>query len=295
MLKTITVCILILTGSAPVWAAQSKNWYTDFDKARQKAAATDRHMLLNFNGSDWCGWCIKLREEVFSQKAFLKRARKDFVLVDLDFPRRKELPAALKKQNETLAERYGVKGFPTVLLLDGQANYYARTGYQKGGPVAYYEHLQALADRKKKYDSLLKQAENAADDLQKARLLDKAVMTAEALQLGRGLEKMVNRIKKLDKDNRAGLLSKYNDLAELNQIISSFRSDNNFSGAIDKLEQLAAASGNSLVKQKAYLTMGNLYFSQKKDKQTGRLYFKKAYEAAPESTLGKKLQSFLEK
>jgi thioredoxin-related protein len=119
-------------------------WLTDFEAAKKAAEKADRLILADFSGSDWCGWCIKLDKEVFSQEAFKAYAEKNLILFLADFPSRKEIPAETKKQNEALARTYGVKGFPTVLLLDADGDVVAKTGYRRGGPDAYVEHLKEL-------------------------------------------------------------------------------------------------------------------------------------------------------
>jgi len=98
----------------------------------------------HFSGSDWCGWCIRLDKEVFTQEAFRDFAKDGAVLFEADFPRQKEQPAKIKQQNHVLQHRYQVRGFPTVLLLDAEGNVLARTGYQRGGAEKYVEHLRAL-------------------------------------------------------------------------------------------------------------------------------------------------------
>ena len=125
-------------------AAQETAWMTDFAQAKKLAAERKLPILVDFAGSDWCGWCIKLDKEVFSQPAFKTYAAQHVVLFLADFPRQTALPAALKKQNDALAERYGIEGFPTVLLLDASGKELARTGYQAGGAEAYVQHLEAL-------------------------------------------------------------------------------------------------------------------------------------------------------
>jgi len=126
----------------PAWAGEE--WLTDFTKAKQEAAEKKLPILADFSGSDWCGWCIKLDKEVFSQKEFKAYAKDNVVLFLADFPRLKEQPAELKKQNEQLSKEYAVSGFPTVLLLDAAGKVIARTGYRKGGAGAYVEHLKDL-------------------------------------------------------------------------------------------------------------------------------------------------------
>src|SRR6185369_16163584 len=95
-------------------------------------------------GSDWCGWCIKLRGEVFDLDPFKAAAPKKFVLVELDYPRQKELPAELKAQNEKLQQEYKIQGFPTIYVMDAEGKPVAKTGYQAGGPEKYLEHLDGF-------------------------------------------------------------------------------------------------------------------------------------------------------
>ena len=127
---------------APLAAFGAEGWLTDFEAAKKKAAAEKKDILVDFTGSDWCSWCIKLDKEVFSTEAF--KAQKDFVLVALDFPRRKEIPADQKAKNEALMRQWGVRGFPTIILTNAKGEAYARTGYEAGGPEKYLPHLAEL-------------------------------------------------------------------------------------------------------------------------------------------------------
>lgn len=128
--------------SASVTALGAEGWMTDFKAAKEKAAETGKPMLLDFTGSDWCGWCIKLDEEVFSKSAFQEYADSELVLVEIDFPRGKEQSAALKEQNKALAEKYEVRGFPSIVLLSPEGELMSRTGYRPGGAEAYVAHLK---------------------------------------------------------------------------------------------------------------------------------------------------------
>jgi len=122
---------------------------TDFDAAKAKAKAEDKPMLVDFTGSDWCGWCIKLDKEVFSKAAFKDYASENLILVEIDFPKSKKQSAELKAQNEALAEKYGIRGFPTILVMDGEGKVMERTGYRRGGPEKYVEHLKGILAAKK--------------------------------------------------------------------------------------------------------------------------------------------------
>lgn len=119
-------------------------WITDFAQAKQLAAEKNVPILADFSGSDWCGWCIRLDKEVFSQPEFQAYAKDKLVLFLADFPSRKKLPDDVVKQNQELQKQFKVEGYPTVILLDAQGNEKARTGYRPGGAAAYVEHLKAL-------------------------------------------------------------------------------------------------------------------------------------------------------
>ena len=93
-------------------------WDDDFEKSLAKAKESKKMVLLDFTGSDWCGYCIKLDEAVFSKSAFKKFAKENLVLVELDFPRSTPLPKKTKEQNTALGKKFDVHGYPTIVLLD---------------------------------------------------------------------------------------------------------------------------------------------------------------------------------
>jgi protein disulfide-isomerase len=138
--------LVVLTFAASLFVLgqghAGEAWQTDFEAAQAEAAKTGKPMLLDFTGSDWCGWCIKLDKEVFSKKAFKDYAESELVLVEVDFPRGKKQSDALKAQNEALAEKYGIRGFPTIVLLSPEGKLIGKTGYRPGGAEAYVEHLK---------------------------------------------------------------------------------------------------------------------------------------------------------
>ena len=129
-------------------AASGPEWLTDFEKAKQQSAEKKVPILADFTGSDWCQWCQKLDKEVLSQKAFQDFAKANVVLFMADFPQVKKIPAETKKQNQDLAKKYNVRGFPTILLLDASGNVMDQTGYQAGGAEKYVEHLKQLLSKK---------------------------------------------------------------------------------------------------------------------------------------------------
>ena len=134
--------LLILAGFGWTVLAGGAEWETDFEKAKALSQKEGRIILLNFSGSDWCGWCKRLEKEVFSKAEFSSFADKELVLVKVDFPRFKEMDQAQTRANRGLADKYGVSGFPTILLVDANEKVLMRTGYMPGGPKAYVDHLK---------------------------------------------------------------------------------------------------------------------------------------------------------
>jgi protein disulfide-isomerase len=127
------------------FAQAESAWLNDYKKAQEEAKANKKLLLLNFTGSDWCGWCIKIDKEIWSQPQFKDYARDNLVLVELDFPRRKDQPAEVKKQNLQLAQQYEVLGFPTIVVLDSNGQkLWQFDGYFPGGPEAFIAELQKL-------------------------------------------------------------------------------------------------------------------------------------------------------
>lgn len=138
----ITAIAALLAGCQQEASASEAGWMTDYDAALKKAAAENKYVLVDFSGSDWCGWCIKLDKEVFSKEEFVNYADENLILVLVDFPRSKEQPEQQKAANNALAKKYGIQGFPTVLILNPQGELVKRTGYQQGGAGPYIEMIK---------------------------------------------------------------------------------------------------------------------------------------------------------
>ena len=129
--------------SSTVFAAAG--WSDDYDKGLAQAKAEKKLVLLDFTGSDWCGWCKKLQAEVFTTKEFDTFAKNKLVLVEIDFPSQKKQSAELKKANEALQEKYKASGFPTIVALNGEGKeVWRQVGYMAGGPRAWIAKLEPL-------------------------------------------------------------------------------------------------------------------------------------------------------
>lgn len=124
--------------------ASSLQWYTDYQTAEGVAKKQQKPMLLYFTGSDWCGWCKKMDQEIFASPDFISDAGDKFVFVDLDFPMNKKLPQNETEQNARLKQRYGVTGYPTIIILDANGGFIGQTGYRAGGGKAFATYLQTF-------------------------------------------------------------------------------------------------------------------------------------------------------
>ncbi len=142
MKKFLLLACAVLIFAGPTRA--ELNWLTDYDAAKSKAKSDNKLVLLDFTGSDWCVYCKQLGAEVFSKPQFQEYAAKNLVLVELDFPRRKEQSDAVKKQNMQLASEYEIQGFPTVIVLNAAGKKVGELGYMPGGPDAFIAALEKL-------------------------------------------------------------------------------------------------------------------------------------------------------
>ncbi len=116
-------------------------WITSFTRAKAIAREHNKLILADFTGSDWCGWCIKLDEEVFEKKAFKDWARNRVVLLKVDFPRKTRQDPAEKAANKDLAKQYHITGYPTILILDAKGEKLRKWGYAEGGVQKWVEGL----------------------------------------------------------------------------------------------------------------------------------------------------------
>ncbi|MGV3756283.1 MAG: thioredoxin family protein [Verrucomicrobiota bacterium] len=138
MRHVILAVVALLLGNLSLSAAP---WATDYDAALKAARLYKRPVLINFTGSDWCGWCIRLKSEVFDTPEFDQFARSRLVLLEVDFPNRKPQSAALQQANEALQQKYAVTGYPTLYLVDSTGKVIQKLGYMAGGPKVFIGQL----------------------------------------------------------------------------------------------------------------------------------------------------------
>lgn len=144
-MKRILTAIAALTLAATLNAAADSTWSTDLPAAQAQAKKENKLVVMNFTGSDWCGWCKKLHKEVFATKEWEAFVKEKLVLVELDFPSGKKQTEALKKSNEALKEKYKADGFPTIVVLNAEGKeVWRQVGYMPGGPSAWIGKLKGL-------------------------------------------------------------------------------------------------------------------------------------------------------
>jgi hypothetical protein len=202
---------LRLPEPAPVNESWREEWITSFEEAKAKAQKENKDILVNFTGSEWCTWCIRLSQEVFSQPEFAEYAKKQFILVEADFPMSPlGQPEAIDPQHQEMADTYEFQGFPTIMLFDKQGRPFAQTGYQPGGAAAYNPHLEEFRLARVDRDTAIAAADTLAGS-ERAKKLDDALGNLPTDLLFPAYESVVEEIIKLDADNTAELRSQYED------------------------------------------------------------------------------------
>jgi protein disulfide-isomerase len=143
-MKKLAIALLACFALLKVSAADL-NWLTSVPQAQVLAKTQNKLVLLDFTGSDWCTWCIKLDNDTFSKPEFADYANKNLVLVQLDYPDKKKLPANLTAANAALAAKYKIEGYPTVIAMKPDGTVVWRIdGYLEGGPKAMIAELDKV-------------------------------------------------------------------------------------------------------------------------------------------------------
>lgn len=228
MFKQTLCAAWALAALVPAWAAE---WMTDLEAAKAKAAAENKAVLVDFTGSDWCGWCIRLRQQVLDTPAFEQYAKDKFVLMEVDLPQNPKFDPALRARNEQIAQQYAVSGFPTVMVLTPK-------GEVVGGFNGFLPTVQAVSKQLEAAlttANLLKQAETQ----QGAQQLDSLVKAYRSLpeKMQANARSLRQRIIALDPQDTTGIgrVQKIEDeRAALQDALSAAQSTAEAVAVIDK-------------------------------------------------------------
>jgi len=271
--------------------AGGEGWTSDFEAAKKQAAEQKKDLLIDFTGSDWCGWCIKMNDEVFKKDAFKAGVKDKFVPVEIDFPQdEKKISDATRKQNETLQEKYAIQGFPTVLLADADGKPFAATGYEEGGAEAYVANLEKLRGNKAKRDEAFALAAKA-EGVEKAKQYVAALkaMGLEDEVVANFYGDIVEQIKKADPKDETGFakqLEQKAKLAKFEEDLNGFAEKQDHEGALKFVEKTLAEGGfEGEAKQQVALTKAMiLAHARKYDEAIQAVDAAKAI--APDSEIG---------
>lgn len=143
MKKTVVTILAFLSISM----ASAQDWKVNFEESKEQALEENKPIIMVFQGSDWCVPCMKLEKSIWSTNEFKNYAEDNYVMLQVDFPRRKKnaLSAEQQEQNNKLAETYNKNGFfPFVVVLDAKGNVLGKTGYKKATPAAYIKEIDSF-------------------------------------------------------------------------------------------------------------------------------------------------------
>jgi thioredoxin-related protein len=277
--------------------AAGDGWSNDFAAAKKLAAEGKKDLLIDFTGSDWCGWCIKLNEEVFQHDAFKSGVKDKFVLVELDYPKDpSKLSDATRAQNEKLQEQYAVQGFPTILLCDADGKPFARTGYQAGGPEKYVAHLDELRGRKEVRDKAFAAAAQAKGvDKAKALITALDAMELEEAAITHFYAEVIEQIKTADPQDETGYAAKLAakaQFAKFEEELNGFAAKQDTEGALAFVDKsLASDKFQGEAKQRVIATKAMILAHLQKFDDAIRI-LDDAKAAAPDSEIAGQLDGF---
>ena len=243
--STLCAAIVALHGIA---FAGGEGWSSDFEAAKKLAAESKKDLLLDFTGSDWCGWCIKLNKEVFSLDPFKEGVKDKFVLVEVDFPKDdSKLSEETKTQNKELGEKYAVQGYPSIILCDAEGRPYATTGYKEGGPVKYVAQLNEMRGNKAKRDEALATAAKA-EGVAKAKALIAALnaMKLDEKVVSNFYGDIADQIKAADPKDESGFGKKAaakKRMADFQEDLQVFATNKDMDGALALVEKALKEGG----------------------------------------------------
>lgn len=272
-------------------------WTVNFEFAKKIAKEKDLNLLLLFTGSDWCVWCKKLNEEVFSQEAFQQEVVKMFVPVKFDFPSSFKFPKEIEDGYAAERDKYGVRGYPTVVLTDCDGNAFAVCGYQPGGAEGYITLLNNLVDGKKELEAKVAELKDG-DAAAVSELYNALEEYSEKFKdpcVKEGLKKYYDICREKSPEISRALEREEKIKQRLAEIDEQYKIGPGYdpSEATPEKAQQAVADYEALInsfklegekKQEILMKMAFAYITVQEDEKAQE-YLDKAVEAAPESEI----------
>ena len=122
----------------------SDDWFVNWDKAVAESRKSGKPIFVLSTGSDWCGWCIRLRKNVLTKPEFADFAKKNLVLLYLDSPHKNPLGEEQKRHNQQVSCKLSLGGGvpnAAVVTADGK-----KLGAIGGGGLGLEAYLQKLGE-----------------------------------------------------------------------------------------------------------------------------------------------------
>ncbi len=141
-------------ATVAVNGAEVGKWTQDFEAAQKLAVEKQLPLLINFTGSDWCFWCKLMDKNVFAKDEWKEWAKDKIVLAYINFPRNPKLvPPNFVKRNQELQSKYGVRGYPTYILLytDGKTVWGQLGASRDATPETFTKQIEEIMKEKPKF------------------------------------------------------------------------------------------------------------------------------------------------
>ncbi len=265
--------------------ASAPSWQTDFDTAQETAREQNKDMFLYFSGSDWDVPSQTLKSAILDKDTFAKKAAKDFVLVNLDFPESEGVidEEQMNKNFET-AQRYYLQAFPTVLLLSSDGDVYGQVPYDETvtDPAKYLETVKSF-DAVKKQRADLKKKIAAASGAEKVVLIDSLFEMTSPEYRGL-LGEYIEEIPALDPNNQTGLRGKYDLQLAYNAAMDAYASGDGALASQKFLDVIATGILDPAQIQEAYYMAAYLQAISGTADETAVIgMLQKAVDADPEN------------
>ena len=159
-MKKLIAIALVLASACPAFAAGNVPGFLDsYKEAEEKAKKDNKLIYLHFT-TDWCGWCRKIENDIYKKEAG-QEALKNFVCASINCTRTNKDA----KFNNELARKYGVRGFPALVILapDGTL-IHQFSGYRKMN--AFKAELKKAEEAFANYKEILKGIKEGKDSVE---------------------------------------------------------------------------------------------------------------------------------